>query len=110
MRAAASILSLLALLGCRPSAEECRRLFDHFLDVEGAAATEGRLREMTESLERALAARKQAFRVALGPEFATKCRAQLSRAQVRCALAANGEAAMDHCVQPSGGRAASEPR
>ncbi len=55
MRASAALtISLLALSGCRPSAEDCRKLLDHFLDVEGVAGTQGQFRDLTEPLKQAL--------------------------------------------------------
>lgn len=105
MRASAALtVSLLALFGCRPSPEDCRRLFDHFLDVEGVAATQGHFRDMTEPLKQALAARKRAFQVSLAPEFTAKCRSYLSRGEVACALAAADDEGMDRCMQASEGR------
>lgn len=88
---------LFAIVGCRPSQDECGRLLDHFLDVEGADATEGRFREMSDPMKQALAEQKLQFRASLGADFVRKCETQLSREEVACALKATDEAAMDRC-------------
>ena len=99
MRSSLLLAAVLALplVGCRPPEEDCRHLLDHFLDVESAAATEGRFREMSDPMKAALEDQKGEFRRSIGPRFTTECRAQLSRAEVACALAATDEASMDHC-------------
>lgn len=101
MRAPSCLLAfaclLIALVGCRPSQDECGRLLDHFLDVEGADATEGRFREMSDAMKEALAQQKRQFRASLGGEFVRKCQQQLSRDEIACALKATDEASMDRC-------------
>ena len=91
------VAMLLGLGGCRPSGADCERLLDHFLDVEGDAATAGQFREMTPPMRTALGEAKQNFRAQLHDEFVAKCTQQLSRAQVACAVAAADPAAMDRC-------------
>ena len=52
---------------------------------------------MTDVLQSALEAEKRKFHDQLAGEFVDKCRAQLARAEVTCALAAANEAGMDAC-------------
>jgi hypothetical protein len=96
---AACLLAAVLVTGCRPSEPDCDRLLDHFLDVEGAAATDGRFTEMTEPLKEALAARKREFHDSLHHRFVGKCQEQLSRSEVDCALRANDPASMDRCEE-----------
>lgn len=91
-------LVLLALAGCNPSTDDCSRLLDHFLDVEGAASTSrDQFEQMTPRLQQALAEEKLKFRGAIGDKFSARCQQLLSRSEVRCALDATDEAAMDRC-------------
>lgn len=96
-RAIVLALVLAPLAACRPSESQCARLLDHFIEVEGEAATVGRFREMTPPLVAALGREKRRFTEELRGDFVVKCRAQLSRAEVACATRATDEAGMDRC-------------
>jgi hypothetical protein len=85
------------LAACRPSPEQCARLLDHFLDVEGDAATAGQFREMSPPLTAALAESKRRFAAQLHDAFVAQCRRELSPAEVACAMAAVDEAGLDRC-------------
>lgn len=101
MRAWAIALVVVAAAGCRrgPSHDDCARLFDHFLDVEGDAATAGHFTDMPAPLSRALDGGKQTFRQRLAGGFIDLCTSELSRGEVDCALSATSEAGMDDCEQ-----------
>lgn len=94
----ARLWPLVALLAgaCRPSENECARLLDHFLDVEARDAQRG-FAGLSERMAQGLADEKRALREAIGGEFVQKCRAQLGRADVRCAIEAGDPDAMDRC-------------
>lgn len=98
MRHPLLILALpLALAACHASESECTKLLDHFVDVEGDADIAGRFREQTTKLVETLARVKRAYRDGLAERFVGRCQAQLSPAEVRCALAARDEAGLDQC-------------
>ncbi len=84
-------------LGCHASEPECTRLLDHFVDVEGDADVSGHFATMTPKLTAAVAHEKASFRAELRESFVTRCQAELSSSEVRCALAASDEAGLDHC-------------
>ncbi|HZS35331.1 MAG TPA: hypothetical protein VFF06_00815 [Polyangia bacterium] len=92
-------LVLSAALGasaCGPSEAECGRLLDHFLDVEARDAERG-FSGLTERMTEALVEEKRALRGSIEKDFAAKCRSQLSRAEVRCALESDTPESMDGC-------------
>jgi len=92
------VVALLAAGGCgRPSEPDCDRLLDHFLDVEATSATAGRFKAMPAPVQQALTAEKQRSRDALAPDFLPRCRDELSRGEVACAIAATDQAGMDRC-------------
>ncbi len=93
-----TLLCLALLVGCRPSEQQCTALLDHFLEVEGATATDpGRFVQMTAGMNAALEASKREHRAAIHDRFVAGCQRTLPRAEVECALSAPTEAAMDAC-------------
>jgi hypothetical protein len=88
---------LLALGGCRASEPECARLLEHFVDVEGDVDVAGHFQQMTPKLREAVAREKRAFAEELRPSFMERCRAELSSAEVSCAVQATDEAGLDRC-------------
>ncbi len=101
MRRAALVLALACAGACRhaPSDDQCAKLFDHFLDVEGDAATSGKFVEVTPPMAAAMEQQKARFRAAKGREFVDACTRELSASQVECAMTATSEAGMDDCAQ-----------
>ena len=97
MRALVLSCLLVAVGGCRASKSECDQLLDHFVDVEGDADVAGHFATMTPQLTAAVAREKKLFRAELAARFSERCQAQLSSAEVRCALRATDEAGLDRC-------------
>ena len=100
MRRAALVLAFVAA-ACRhaPTDDACAKLFDHFLDVEGDAATSGKFVEVTPPMAAAMEQEKARFRAANGREFVGRCTGELTAKQVACAMSAGSEAAMDRCAE-----------
>jgi hypothetical protein len=97
MRRLALLLVMGALAGaCRPSEADCGRLLDHFLDVEARDAERG-FSGLSDRMKQALADEKLALRASMANDFAAKCRSQLARAEVRCALETDTPESMDRC-------------
>ena len=99
MRRAA--LALLLAAACRhaPSDDQCAKLFDHFLDVEGDTATRGKFVEVTPPMAAAMEQQKASFRASKGRAFVDECTRELSASQVECAMTATSEAGMDDCAE-----------
>jgi hypothetical protein len=95
------VIAIALAAGCRhaPSEADCGRLFDHFLDVESDAATDGKFVEVTPAMAAALDKEKADFRRQRGDDFVRQCVDELKRAQVECAMGATSEAGMDDCTQ-----------
>lgn len=96
-----AVLALVVAAACRnaPSDQSCAKLFDHFLDVEGDAATTGKFVEVTPPMAAAVEQEKARFRAAKSREFVDQCARELSAGQVECAMTATSEAGMDDCTQ-----------
>ena len=94
-------LALVFAAACRhaPSDDACTKLFDHFMDVEGDAATDGKFVEVTPPMAAAVEQEKARFRAAKGREFVDECTRELSASQVECAMSASSEAGMDDCAE-----------
>lgn len=94
-------LIFIVLAACRhaPSEDDCGRLLDHFLDVEGKVATDGRFTEMTPPMTAALAGGRAEQRARIGADFVDRCQRELTRADVECALTAESEPGLDDCVK-----------
>jgi hypothetical protein len=101
VRRALVIAALALAAGCRhaPSEADCGRLFDHFLDVEAVAATDGKFVEITPAMAAALDKEKAEFRRQRGEDFVGECVDDLKPAQVECAMTAQSEQGMDDCTQ-----------
>ena len=96
-RALLLVCMMLGLGGCRASESECARLLDHFVDVEGNVDVAGRFHEITPQLMESIAREKRIFRDELSGSFIGRCHAQLSSAEVSCALKATDEPGLDQC-------------
>jgi hypothetical protein len=97
MRALLLLSVALSLCACRASESQCTRLLDHFVDVEGDVDVAGHFQRPTAKLADAVAREKHAYREELHDAFVARCLAELSSAEVRCALQASDEAGLDHC-------------
>jgi hypothetical protein len=99
IRAAMIALGIAALAACggRPTEADCSRMLDHFLEVEGTAATAGKFSDITPAMKDALAAQQRDFRSKRGADFVGRCRDQLAPAEVECAIAAPHQVGMDRC-------------
>lgn len=92
----ATVLATGLAMGCRsgPTAERCRQLLDHLVDLEfkkaGAAAT-------SEAMKAEIASQKKAVSEAKADEFIATCEKQVSRARVECALSAADIEAVARC-------------
>ena len=86
-----------SLAGCRASESQCTQLLTHFVDVEGDIDVTGHFERATRKLAEAVELEKRAYREQLSDRFVERCQAELSAAEVRCALRATDEAGLDHC-------------
>ncbi len=77
-----------------PSADQCKQLLDHLVDLEfkkaGAAAA-------SDSMKAEVAKQKQAVSDAKSGEFVEACTRKTARSRVECALAANDLESVAKC-------------
>ena len=90
------LAGVLLAVGCgnAPSADRCKQLLDHLVDLEfkkaGAAAS-------NDSLKAEIAKQKQAVSEAKSSEFLETCAKKMARTRVECALAASDHEAVAKC-------------
>jgi hypothetical protein len=90
------LAGVLLATGCKnaPSADQCKQLLDHLVDLEfkkaGAAAS-------SDSLKAEIAKQKQAVSDAKSGEFLETCTKKTARTRVECALAAADLDAVARC-------------
>ena len=86
-----------AACGKGPSDDDCKKFLDHLVDLEfkkaGAAAT-------TDAMKQEIAKQKNTVTEAKRAEFLDVCKKKMSKARVKCALAAtelDGENGISKC-------------
>jgi hypothetical protein len=93
------VLALVFAAGCGkgPSDDDCKKFLDHLVDLEfkkaGAAAT-------TDAMKQEIAKQKNTVTEAKRAEFLDVCKKKMSKARVKCALAAtelDGENGISKC-------------
>jgi hypothetical protein len=93
MRGMFFVIALSSAVGCASEdssdalARDCRRLREHVIDLR------------LEGTRVDVAAHRKAISNALGEGFVERCAAQLTKAQVRCGIAANDSLAAMNCTR-----------
>ena len=99
MRALLVVVAVVLATGCansnKPSKSACARMHDQYLDVMARVAS---IANLTDKQKQALADTKAELKRRRSDEFISKCRAQLTKAQVACAAKAKTSDELDTCV------------